>query len=103
MVSSPPGTIAAITVAPADVIKTRLQMTIDSEVNFLRLLIYMKKHKILTATEIARDLWLKEGFKGFFRGIGARVFRVAPACALMISSYELCKIKIQKFLTPKKP
>lgn len=84
------GTIAAIIVAPADVIKTRLQMSIDSET-----------HKIPTTTEITRDLWAREGYKGFFRGIGARVFRVAPACALMISSYELCKIKLHTYLTKK--
>ena len=41
-----------------------------------------------------RFLWhiyCKEGMSGLFRGWAARCLKVAPACAIMISSYEVGK------------
>ena len=31
------------------------------------------------------------GFSGLYAGLVPRVLKVAPACAIMISMYELCK------------
>lgn len=45
----------------------------------------------MTATEIARLIYAEEGFKGFMRGWLPRAVKVGPACAIMISSYELIK------------
>lgn len=39
----------------------------------------------------------EEGFGGLFKGIVPRTVKVAPACALMIASYEFFK---QLFLEP---
>ena len=36
-------------------------------------------------------LWKEEGMAGLFRGWAARTLKVAPACAIMISSYEVGK------------
>lgn len=33
----------------------------------------------------------KDGAFGFFRGVVPRAVKVAPACAIMISSYEMGK------------
>ena len=37
------------------------------------------------------DIWTAEGYKGLTRGMTARMAKVAPACAIMISSYEFGK------------
>lgn len=36
----------------------------------------------------------QEGYKGLMNGLGARIGKIAPACAIMISSYEIAKIKL---------
>lgn len=40
---------------------------------------------------ILRNIMAKDGSAGFFRGVVPRVVKVAPACAIMISSYEMGK------------
>ena len=37
------------------------------------------------------QIWIDEGAAGLFRGWAARCLKVAPACAIMISSYEVGK------------
>lgn len=36
-------------------------------------------------------IWQEEGAAGLFRGWVPRMLKVAPACAIMISSYEVGK------------
>jgi len=40
---------------------------------------------------IAKELIREQGVRGLFAGIIPRLLKVAPACAIMISSYEFCK------------
>lgn len=42
-------------------------------------------------TYIIRKIAIRDGIAGFFRGSVPRVVKVAPACAIMISSYEMGK------------
>ncbi len=37
------------------------------------------------------SIWCEEGVGGLWRGWAARCLKVAPACAIMISSYEVGK------------
>ena len=41
---------------------------------------------------ILRAITAEQGVAGVFSGVGLRVARVGPACAIMISSYELGKL-----------
>ena len=41
--------------------------------------------------QIARTILQEEGIKGLWKGNVPRVMKVAPACAIMISSYEIGK------------
>lgn len=41
--------------------------------------------------EVLAKIFQAEGVRGLFRGVTARVLKAAPACAIMISSYELGK------------
>jgi len=44
-----------------------------------------------TNLTIAKELINEQGVKGLFSGLIPRLLKVAPACAIMISSYEFCK------------
>lgn len=46
-------------------------------------------------------IWKEEGVAGLFRGWVPRTLKVAPACAIMISSYEVGK-KMAKRMNEKK-
>jgi hypothetical protein len=44
-----------------------------------------------STSALLRQLLANEGVAGLFAGLGARVAKVAPSCAIMISSYEVGK------------
>ena len=104
------GSVAAAVTTPFDVIKTRRQVR------------YMQRTGLLPAVTTApapavppmssasrggleayqgptwtlvRQLLREEGWAGLFAGVNARVAKVAPSCAIMISSYELGKRVLQ--------
>lgn len=82
------GTLASVVTTPFDVGKTRTQVYRDGpagavgrprvpeEMNMVRLLLHIFKH---------------EGVGGLWKGWIPRTLKVAPACAIMISSYEVGK------------
>lgn len=76
------GTLAAVLTVPADVVKTRRQ-TNDRRT--------VASTKQATPGEITRLILREEGMRGMFRGVGPRVVKVAPSCAIMMGSYELFK------------
>jgi solute carrier family 25, member 39/40 len=45
-----------------------------------------------TTREIIRRIYVQRGLPGLFSGLVPRVIKVAPACAVMISSYEYGKL-----------
>ncbi|PWN37633.1 mitochondrial carrier [Meira miltonrushii] len=77
------GFVAAIFTQPFDVIKTRLQAfehqtTGRSNANVPK-----------TTMQVWRQIMQTEGAKGLMRGVSPRVAKVAPACGVMISCFEL--------------
>ncbi|KAL8920241.1 MAG: hypothetical protein Q9172_004594 [Xanthocarpia lactea] len=88
------GAVAAIITTPFDVGKTRQQVLEDGGGG--------GKKPPRAANEPLRPeersmprflyhIWKEEGAAGLFRGWAARCLKVAPACAIMISSYEIGK------------
>ena len=76
------GSIAAFLTTPFDVIKTRRQIDIYS----------LETKAIASGTfKVMGKIITEEGFSRLFVGVAPRVGKVAPACAIMISSYELGK------------
>ena len=73
------GSVASTVTLPMDVIKTRLQIELGET--------GVKMSSLQMASEILET----QGLKGFYAGIIPRLLKVAPACAIMISSYEFCK------------
>lgn len=74
------GVIAAFFTNPFDVGKTRLQIASETT---------GKKHT--TMFKFLYNIFHKEGVGALYGGFGARVMKIAPLCAIMISSYEIAK------------
>lgn len=90
------GSIAAFATTPFDVIKTRRQ----AEDLFSKSLPSSKMEchnsdRTAPAFKSLRSIFLsiykEQGLKGLFAGLSARLLKVPPACAIMISSYEVGK------------
>jgi len=82
------GAISAFVTTPFDVGKTRQQTVINSGMTPAQLL------ALPEGKTMPRFLWhiyCTEGMPGLFKGWAARCLKVAPACAIMISSYEFGK------------
>ncbi|TVY23915.1 Solute carrier family 25 member 39 [Lachnellula hyalina] len=84
------GAVASIITMPFDVGKTRRQVYVEPGTTPAGV------EKILAPEErsMPRFLWhifKTEGFSGLWRGWIPRTLKVAPACAIMISSYEVGK------------
>jgi solute carrier family 25 protein 39/40 len=81
------GMLSAILTTPIDLVKTRVQTGLH--------LPKSGKCQVAkpppTARNIVMLIYKEEGFKGFMRGWVPRAVKVGPACAIMISSYELIK------------
>ena len=77
------GGIAAAATTPLDVVKTLLQTrgtANDAEIRHAKGLF-----------GAAGIIWRREGAKGFFRGVNARVVTAAPSTAICWSAYEVAK------------
>ncbi|EMD00188.1 hypothetical protein BAUCODRAFT_145495 [Baudoinia panamericana UAMH 10762] len=77
------GGFAAAATTPLDVVKTLLQTkgaSSDAEIRHARGLF-----------DAAGIIWRREGAKGFFRGMKARVVTAAPSTAICWSAYEVAK------------
>ncbi|XP_005998556.1 probable mitochondrial glutathione transporter SLC25A40 [Latimeria chalumnae] len=80
------GSIAAIVTLPFDVVKTRRQI----ELGELEALNITTKKSSSTWIMMNRII-VENGFTGLFTGLMPRLIKVAPACAIMISTYEFGK------------
>ncbi|ESO93484.1 hypothetical protein LOTGIDRAFT_232578 [Lottia gigantea] len=79
------GSIAAIITNPFDVIKTHRQIQLGE--------IPSDKKAGISTWRLIIQLCRQNGFSSLFSGIVPRIFKVAPACAIMITSYEYLKTK----------
>ncbi|CAI5757889.1 unnamed protein product [Candida verbasci] len=75
------GSIAAFFTQPFDVGKTRLQITMEEN----------QQVKKTNMFKFLFNIYATEGIGALYSGFGPRVFKIAPACAIMISSYEIGK------------
>lgn len=74
------GTVAALLTTPFDVIKTRQQVYLFDRTAAV-------PSTLSTASQVVGEA----GWTGLFAGLGPRLMKVAPACAIMIGSYEFGK------------
>ena len=92
------GALASVVTTPFDVGKTRQQIvqhSVDSKSMAPAASSTLSSQPLSPEQQsMPRLLWRifrQEGIAGLFRGCTARVLKVAPACAIMISSYEVSK------------
>ncbi|KAK3609859.1 hypothetical protein CHS0354_015049 [Potamilus streckersoni] len=84
------GTIAAVITLPFDVIKTHRQIELGQ-------IVFSKDKKEVSSTWLLiQRLYRSQGMHGLLAGLAPRIFKVAPACAIMISSYEFFKSFFKK-------
>ncbi|NWT46918.1 S2540 protein, partial [Chroicocephalus maculipennis] len=80
------GSIAAVITLPFDVVKTHRQTQLwESET------LKIPQRDCTSTWAAMRKIVAKNGITGLFAGIIPRLFKVAPACAIMISTYEYGK------------
>lgn len=83
------GAISALVTTPFDVGKTRQQTALYGSDSNVRNTKELPENRIMP-----RFLWhiyRTDGLAGLFKGWAPRCLKVAPACAIMISSYEIGK------------
>jgi solute carrier family 25 protein 39/40 len=88
------GALAAVVTTPFDVVKTRMQVS--------GLMINgpsapTSSPPVVTTLQspgpfsVFNKVWREEGLRGLFTGVGPRAARTAPACAIVIATYEVVK------------
>ncbi|XP_017565881.1 solute carrier family 25 member 39 isoform X3 [Pygocentrus nattereri] len=85
------GAIAAVMTLPFDVVKTHRQIQLG-EMDTLG----APLKKPSSTWHIMKNIWSEVGYRGLFAGLSPRVIKVAPACAVMISTYEFGKAFFHK-------
>ncbi|KAI1289322.1 Solute carrier family 25 member 40 [Halotydeus destructor] len=83
------GTIAAVITLPFDVVKTHRQIELGEKVMEEE----TKKGttRLSSTSSLLRTIYSKQGIPGLFAGIVPRIVKIAPACAIMVSTYEFGK------------
>lgn len=84
------GSIASIVTLPFDVVKTRRQVELG-ELQAMNL-----SCQGSSTFRCMRLIVAEQGFSGLFAGFLPRLIKVAPACAIMISTYEFGKAFFRK-------
>ena len=86
------GAIASVVTTPFDVGKTRQQVLLHepSKITGKEASTALRPEE-RAMPRFIYHLWKEEGMAGLFKGWVPRMLKVAPACAIMISSYEVGK------------
>jgi solute carrier family 25 protein 39/40 len=73
------GISAALVTSPFDVIKTRRQAMVMASAS-----------KTTSTLPLIKEVIQTEGVSALFAGLGPRMFKIAPACGIMIACFEVC-------------
>ena len=96
------GALASVVTTPFDVGKTRQQvLQHEAPKAKERAAQYVLRPEERSMPRFLYHIWQEEGTAGLFRGWAPRMLKVAPACAIMISSYEVGK-KMAKRMNERK-
>ncbi|KAJ5568625.1 hypothetical protein N7450_011111 [Penicillium hetheringtonii] len=92
---------------PIDVVKTRMRLAVGEEMQLSSHSVSNPGHKIprlrssmrsksrLLSVQVIQDLFLKEGFPGFFRGSGLTCLAATLGSAMYIGCYEGIKLALE--------
>lgn len=86
------GGVAAFVTVPFDVVKTHQQIEFGEKFMYVDNGDRKKAPPKSAGTfETMRNIYVRSGVKGLFAGLTPRLVKVAPACAIMIASFEYGK------------
>ncbi|GIM09419.1 hypothetical protein Vretimale_13282, partial [Volvox reticuliferus] len=92
------GAVAALVTTPFDVVKTQLQVgsrsTSNGDGSSNSSSSSGGSSGRVSGAEVARRILREEGVAGLFRGWAPRAARTAPACAVVVASYEVLKLML---------
>ncbi|XP_044740486.1 solute carrier family 25 member 40-like [Chrysoperla carnea] len=77
------GSVAATITVPFDVVKTHQQIELGEKEIYTD-----RKQPAASMSNIFRKIYRNYGVRGLFAGLTPRVIKVAPACAIMIATFE---------------
>lgn len=81
------GSTTSMITCPLDVIKTRMQTIVPIDEHTK-----MPKRKPYQGTlSSLRRIWIGEGIRGFYRGIGPTLLGYLPSNAIYFPTYHFCK------------
>ncbi|KRZ50676.1 Solute carrier family 25 member 40 [Trichinella nativa] len=83
------GSCAAVCTLPFDVVKTHRQISLGE-------MPLDSKPKTMSTFRSINNLFMEHGIRSLFSGIVPRLVKVAPACAIMIGTYEYGKLFFQR-------
>ncbi|XP_068910946.1 solute carrier family 25 protein Shawn-like isoform X3 [Tenebrio molitor] len=86
------GAVAAVATVPFDVVKTHQQIEIGEKTLYTD-----TPQKTKSMIEVIQEIHRHNGFRGLFAGLVPRLVKVAPACAIMISTFEYGKVFFYRF------
>ena len=82
------GAVAAALTTPLDVVKTHMQVELGETMATTGRAVSLGAG---TMGQVMKKVIQQHGYRGLFAGFVPRCVKVAPACAIMITSYEMCK------------
>uniref|UniRef100_A0A1Q3FGJ2 Putative solute carrier family 25 member 40 n=1 Tax=Culex tarsalis TaxID=7177 RepID=A0A1Q3FGJ2_CULTA len=85
------GSVAAFVTVPFDVVKTHQQIEFGEKFLYAENGDRKSPPKSAGTFETMRNIYVRRGIKGLFAGLTPRLAKVAPACAIMIASFEYGK------------
>lgn len=90
------GSFATVATHPFDVVKTRTQASLYSDAPEALGGSARQQLSPPSSLQMLQQVWRQEGLAGLTAGLGPRVAKVAPACAIMISTYEAAKLAFDR-------
>ena len=91
------GMFAATITHPFDVVKTRRQIDMYALSNANTQVDHYSFRSYPSTLAVIRRIIQDEGVKGLLTGLTARLGKIAPSCAIMISTYEVAKQKFGQY------
>ncbi|KAA8492622.1 Mitochondrial substrate carrier family protein W [Porphyridium purpureum] len=80
--------VATVAAYPHEVVRARLQVRESVSTNIFK--------EIPLALQLARQIYVREGARSLYAGLGANLMRTVPSCMLTFSCYEFARRRLEQ-------